>query len=97
MQDSFSKQLYETMRDRSMCNDPNQNPVGVPDVSDTEGQNLQVETFKKLHAFPVENGKVLHVWFARDKGANYGFCEIASQEEHVAGQEHDGWILEFCK
>ena len=27
-QDSFSKQLYETMRDRSMCNDPNQNPVG---------------------------------------------------------------------
>lgn len=25
--------------------------------------------------------QVLHVWFARDKGANYGFCEIASQEE----------------
>eukprot|EP00913_Durusdinium_trenchii_P014097 g13231.t1 len=25
-EDSFSKQLYETMRDRSMCNDPNQNP-----------------------------------------------------------------------
>eukprot|EP00971_Amphidinium_carterae_P246943 4904393-Amphidinium_carterae.3 len=23
---------------------------------------------------------VLHVWFARDKGANYGFCEVASIE-----------------
>ncbi len=23
------------------------------------------------------------MWFARDKGANYGFCEIASQEEWV--------------
>ena len=33
----------------------------------------------------IENSrdKVLHVWFARDKGANYGFCEIASQEETV--------------
>merc|ERR1712107_209772 len=26
-EDAFSKQLYETMRDRGMCNDPNQNPV----------------------------------------------------------------------
>lgn len=46
-EDSFSKQLYDTMKEKSLCNDPNQNPV-------------------------------LHVWFALDKGANYGFCEIAS-------------------
>ena len=26
------------------------------------------------------SAEVLHVWFARDKGANYGFCEVASQE-----------------
>merc|ERR1712129_131767 len=49
-EDSFTKQLYETMRDRGMCNDPNQNPV-------------------------------LHVWFAREQGANYGFCELSSIEE----------------
>merc|ERR1719181_2242899 len=49
-EDTFSKQLYDTMKERGMCNDPNQNPV-------------------------------LHVWFARDKGANYGFCEVASIEE----------------
>lgn len=61
-EDSFSKQLYETMRDRSMCNDPNQNPV-------------------------------LHVWFARDKGANYGFCEIASQEETERALQLDGMLV----
>jgi len=58
-EDAFSKQLYETMRDRGMCNDPNQNPV-------------------------------LHVWFARDKGANYGFCEIASIEETERALQLDG-------
>jgi len=58
-EDAFSKQLYETMRDRGMCNDPNQNPV-------------------------------LHVWFARDKGANYGFCEIASMEETERALQLDG-------
>jgi len=61
-EDSFSKQLYETMRDRGMCNDPNQNPV-------------------------------LHVWFARDKGANYGFCEIASIEETDRALQLDGMMV----
>merc|ERR1712228_713187 len=61
-EDSFSKQLYETMRDRGMCNDPNQNPV-------------------------------LHVWFARDKGANYGFCEIASIEETERALQLDGMLV----
>merc|ERR1719181_2619041 len=61
-EDSFSKQLYETMRDRGMCNDPNQNPV-------------------------------LHVWFARDKGANYGFCEISSMEETERALQLDGMLV----
>eukprot|EP00931_Biecheleriopsis_adriatica_P059644 TRINITY_DN3571_c0_g1_i1.p1 TRINITY_DN3571_c0_g1~~TRINITY_DN3571_c0_g1_i1.p1 ORF type:complete len:326 (-),score=79.58 TRINITY_DN3571_c0_g1_i1:60-1037(-) len=61
-EDSFSKQLYETMRDRGMCNDPNQNPV-------------------------------LHVWFARDKGANYGFCEISSLEETDRALQLDGMLV----
>lgn len=58
-EDTFSKQLYDTMKERGMCNDPNQNPV-------------------------------LHVWFARDKGANYGFCEIASIEETDRALQLDG-------
>jgi len=61
-EDAFSKQLYETMRDRGMCNDPNQNPV-------------------------------LHVWFARDKGANYGFCEVASIEETERALQLDGMLV----
>jgi len=61
-EDSFSKQLYETMKERSMCNDPNLNPV-------------------------------LHVWFARDKGANYGFCEIASIEETERALQLDGMLV----
>jgi len=61
-EDSFSKQLYETMRDRGMCTDPNQNPV-------------------------------LHVWFARDKGANYGFCEISSMEETERALQLDGMLV----
>jgi len=61
-EDAFSKQLYETMRDRGLCNDPNQNPV-------------------------------LHVWFARDKGANYGFCEISSMEETERALQLDGMVV----
>jgi len=61
-EDSFSKQLYETMRDRGMCNDPNQNPC-------------------------------LHVWFARDKGANYGFCEVATIEETDRALQLDGIMV----
>jgi len=61
-EDSYSKQLYETMKERGMCNDPNQNPV-------------------------------LHVWFARDKGANYGFCEIASIEETDRALQLDGMMV----
>jgi len=61
-EDSFSKQLYETMRDRGMCNDPNQNPV-------------------------------LHVWFARDKGANYGFCEVGTMEETERALQLDGILV----
>jgi len=61
-EDSFSKQLYETMRDRGMCNDANQNPV-------------------------------LHTWFARDKGANYGFCEVASLEETERALQLDGMLV----
>lgn len=61
-EDSFSKQLYDTMKERGMCNDPNQNPV-------------------------------LHVWFARDKGANYGFCEIASIEETERALQLDGIVV----
>jgi len=61
-EDTFSKQLYDTMKERGMCNDPNQNPV-------------------------------LHVWFARDKGANYGFCEIASIEETDRSLQLDGMMV----
>merc|ERR1719265_923031 len=61
-EDTFSKQLYDTMKERGMCNDPNQNPV-------------------------------LHVWFARDKGANYGFCEIASIEETEKALGLDGMLV----
>merc|ERR1712176_1051003 len=61
-EDSFSKQLYETMRDRGMCNDPNSNPV-------------------------------LHVWFARDKGANYGFCEVSTIEETERALQLDGMMV----
>jgi len=61
-EDSFTKQLYETMRDRGMCNDPNQNPV-------------------------------LHVWFAREQGANYGFCELSSIEETERALQLDGMLV----
>lgn len=61
-EDTFSKQLYDTMKERGMCNDPNQNPV-------------------------------LHVWFARDKGANYGFCEVASIEETDRALQLDGMMV----
>eukprot|EP00929_Paragymnodinium_shiwhaense_P042326 TRINITY_DN2191_c0_g3_i3.p1 TRINITY_DN2191_c0_g3~~TRINITY_DN2191_c0_g3_i3.p1 ORF type:complete len:325 (-),score=99.36 TRINITY_DN2191_c0_g3_i3:112-1086(-) len=61
-EDSFSKQLYDSMKERGMCNDPNQNPV-------------------------------LHVWFARDKGANYGFCEVASIEETERALQLDGMLV----
>eukprot|EP00927_Polykrikos_kofoidii_P001044 TRINITY_DN1037_c0_g1_i1.p1 TRINITY_DN1037_c0_g1~~TRINITY_DN1037_c0_g1_i1.p1 ORF type:complete len:332 (-),score=39.79 TRINITY_DN1037_c0_g1_i1:128-1123(-) len=61
-EDSFSKQLYDTMKERGMCNDPNQNPV-------------------------------LHVWFAREKGANYGFCEVASIEETERALQLDGMLV----
>jgi hypothetical protein len=61
-EDAFSKQMYETMRDRGMCNDPNQNPV-------------------------------LHVWFARDKGANYGFCEVSTMEETEKALQLDGIMV----
>jgi len=36
---------------------------------------------------------VLHVWFARDKGANYGFCEIASIEETDRALQLDGMMV----
>jgi len=61
-EDSFSKQLFDTMKERGLCNDPNQNPV-------------------------------LHVWFARDKGANYGFCEVASIEETERALQLDGMLV----
>merc|ERR1712187_376807 len=61
-EDSFSKQLYDTMKECGMCNDPNQNPV-------------------------------LHVWFARDKGANYGFCEVSSIEETDRALQLDGMMV----
>jgi len=61
-EDSFSKQMYETLRDRGLCNDPNTNPV-------------------------------LHVWFAREKGANYGFCEIATIEECDRALQLDGMLV----
>merc|ERR1719478_587617 len=61
-EDSFSKQLYDTMKERGMCNDPNQNPV-------------------------------LHVWFARDKGANYGFCEVGTIEETDRALQLDGMLV----
>merc|ERR1719265_683081 len=61
-EDTFSKQMYDTMKERGMCNDPNQNPV-------------------------------LHVWFARDKGANYVFCEVASIEETDRALQLDGMLV----
>jgi len=61
-EDTFSKQFFDTMKERGMCNDPNQNPV-------------------------------LHVWFARDKGANYGFCEVATIEETDRALQLDGIMV----
>merc|ERR1712046_118945 len=61
-EDSFSKQLFDTMKERGLCNDPNQNPV-------------------------------LHVWFASDTGANYGFCEVASIEETERALQLDGMLV----
>ena len=33
------------------------------------------------------------MWFARDKGANYGFCEVASQEETERALQLDGMLV----
>lgn len=33
---------------------------------------------------------VLHIWFSRDKGANYGFCELATVEEADRCLQLDG-------
>lgn len=56
-EDVFSKQLYSTMKERGLCNDPNQNPV-------------------------------LHTYFA--KGADHGFCELATTEEAERALQLDG-------
>ena len=39
--------------------------------------------------------EVLHVWFARDKGANYGFCEVASQEAGISHANEDTEVVAF--
>jgi len=61
-EDSFSTQLYNTMKAQGLCNDPEQNPV-------------------------------MHVWFAREKGANYGFVEMASVEETERALQLDGMMV----
>jgi len=49
-EEMFANTLYEAMKSKGMCENPNENPV-------------------------------LHVWFARDKGQNYGFVELATSAE----------------
>jgi len=49
-EETFAQTLYEAMKSKGMCENPNENPV-------------------------------LHVWFARDKGQNYGFVELATSVE----------------
>merc|ERR1719281_1393731 len=61
-EDSFSTQLYNTMKERGLCNDSEQNPIQ-------------------------------HVWFAREKGANYGFVEMASVEETERALGLDGLLV----
>eukprot|EP00746_Dinoflagellata_sp_MGD_P167478 gnl/MRDRNA2_/MRDRNA2_98137_c0_seq1.p1 gnl/MRDRNA2_/MRDRNA2_98137_c0~~gnl/MRDRNA2_/MRDRNA2_98137_c0_seq1.p1 ORF type:complete len:338 (-),score=86.57 gnl/MRDRNA2_/MRDRNA2_98137_c0_seq1:34-1047(-) len=61
-EDSFSTQLFNTMKERGLCNDSEQNPIQ-------------------------------HVWFAREKGANYGFVEMASVEETERALGLDGMMV----
>lgn len=61
-EDIFSKQLFNTMKERNLCNDPNVNPV-------------------------------LHTYFTRDKGADHGFCELATLEETERALQLDGMLV----
>lgn len=61
-EDVFTKTIFDTMKEKGMCNDPNNNPV-------------------------------MHVWFSRDKGANYGFCEVATIEETDRALQLDGMMV----
>jgi splicing factor U2AF subunit len=61
-EDSFSTQFYNTLKERGLCNDADQNPIQ-------------------------------HVWFAREKGANYGFVEMASVEETERALGLDGLLV----
>jgi len=61
-EDSFSSQFYQTLKERGLCNDSDQNPIQ-------------------------------HVWFAREKGANYGFVEMASVEETERALGLDGMLV----
>jgi len=61
-EDLLAQQLYQTMRERGLCNDPEINPIQ-------------------------------HLWFAREKGANYGFVEVASIEETDRMLQLDGLLV----
>lgn len=58
-EEMFATTLYEAMKSRGLCENPNENPV-------------------------------LHVWFARDKGQNYGFVELSTSAESERVLSLDG-------
>lgn len=60
-EEMFANTLYDAMKARGLCENPNENPV-------------------------------LHVWFARDKGQNYGFVELATAEESERVLSLDGLV-----
>lgn len=60
-EEMFANTLYEAMKSRGLCENPNENPV-------------------------------LHVWFARDKGQNYGFVELATSVESERVLTLDGLV-----
>lgn len=41
----------------------------------------------------AEKNPIMHVWFAREKGANYGFVEMASVEETERALQLDGLMV----
>eukprot|EP00397_Hematodinium_sp_SG-2012_P043902 GEMP01048902.1.p1 GENE.GEMP01048902.1~~GEMP01048902.1.p1 ORF type:complete len:306 (+),score=79.35 GEMP01048902.1:75-992(+) len=60
-EEMFANTLFEAMKSRGLCENPNENPV-------------------------------LHVWFARDKGQNYGFVELATSAESERVLTLDGLV-----
>jgi splicing factor U2AF 65 kDa subunit len=54
------------------------------------GQQIFVQMRERGHVSMESNNPVLHVWFARDKGGNYGFVEFATLEDTEKALTLDG-------